>query len=102
MKKSQWTTGLLAAALLSAIMPAPAAMAEVVIDIPTRLLPGVVQSHYLNYEKLERTQPWLYRPVTEDDIHGPETDEPVVNFLNTEVGGVIVIPPSQEAIHIRH
>jgi hypothetical protein len=92
--------GLALASALMVLIFSGSARAQVG-GMPVRYDAGVVQSHYLMEQRARQYESWRYRPITEADIKGPApAEEPVINFLNTQVEGLIVLPPA-ETIRIR-
>ncbi len=95
---------LLSIAIASVLFSATAsAQAFRATDINPQVTPGAVHQGYMNQQFINQNMGWMNRPITAADFAPPTPNEPVIEFLNIEVEGVILPPKahSPEEVRIR-
>ncbi len=72
-------------------------------DINPQVSPGAVHQGYMNQQFLNQNMGWMNRPITAADFAPPTPNEPVIEFLNVEVEGVVLPSRSHspEEVQIR-
>ena len=61
------------------------------LEIPPQLAPGVIMQHYYQDLKYRLNQPWLYQPVTEQDV-APVEIQSLIEIRQPNVSAKIVQP----------
>ena len=65
------------------------------VEIPRTADPGVIMQHTIRNWELQRTQPWLYRPLSEEDYETP-SDENLIQYCGKSSPN-LAIPPGAAA-----
>ena len=66
------------------------AAAHAQLAIPPNANAGLIQNHYLQQQFMQNNMPWLNGPITEADYKPPKNDEPLIQFMNADVEGMII------------